>query len=106
MLVLFLIALYGLGFYLFCAPVFWLILQFVSDRSQRRHATRVLLGIGAGLVGLLGISMVPEVVTMATSPPPRPVAVQQEDLATRTHRLHAQQRIDAIRARMQGNAQP
>ena len=59
MLLLFFAAFYGLCFYLFCAPIFWLALQFVPDRRQRQQALRVLGTLGLGLLALLSLSFVP-----------------------------------------------
>ena len=59
MLFLFLAAFYGLCFYLFCAPLFWLALQFVPDRRQRQQSLRGLGMLGLGLLAILALSFVP-----------------------------------------------
>jgi hypothetical protein len=113
MLFLFLAAFYGLCFYLFCAPLFWLALQFVPDRRQRQQALRMLGTLGLGLLALLSLSFVPveslstRVSTLvgtrhapiSTEPSAPPSSTEtflrttNEDLAEMSHALNAVSRM-------------
>lgn len=109
MLLLFLAAFYGIAFYLFCAPIMWLVLQFVPDRHQRQQALRTLGTLGLGLLALLAISFVPidnisaHVSTLVGT---RQQPVSLRPTSEQADAYHAQQHIEKMRERYHHEALP
>jgi hypothetical protein len=109
MLILFLAAFYGLGFYLLCAPIFWLALQFVPDRRQRQQALRALGTLGLGLLALLTLSFVPVEslsASVASLVGTRQAPISVSPSTEQADAYHAQQQLEKLRERYHLQALP